>query len=292
MVRRWHVEWKKWCLVGVILILKAASTHGAPIEGVTPRTMFFLGTGVRFYVKNINKEDRASKGMDTTVRRLLLSYSFMPDVVATLNISYVERRMAGRSSEGPGDTWITVKYRFFHRDFPRGSTMVAVLGGIKLPTGSHTERDALGVLPHPVQPGTGSWDYLFGILGGHLTYRYNIEGGLRYRINTRGSGMKMANPIMYDLSVQWKFHPAFPVEASQINLGVELNGVWKGKNRMNDTPVMDTGGNVVLFSPGVQYILSERTLVEISYQVPVVKDTGRMEPVTENAILGGFRYIF
>ncbi len=276
----------------IIFMLGATSTYGAPIEGVTPRTMFFLGTGARLFVKGLHREDEEGRKMDITVKRLLLSYSFMPDVVATLNTGYVEKDMAGRSSEGVADTWLVAKYRFFHGDFPRGSTMASLLWGVKLPTGSHTERDARGTLPGPLQPGTGSWDFILGIAAGHLTYRYNIEGGLRYRVNTERAGVRTGNSLIYDISLQWKLHPAFPLEVSQLNLGVELNGVWKEKNRMGGTIITDTGGDVVLLSPGIQYILTERALVELSYQVPVVENARRGEFVTEEALLTGFRYIF
>lgn len=74
----------------------------------------------------------------------------------------------GVGGTGLGDTMILVKYRFYRRDSPRGTTQASVTFGPKLPTGlTHLNQANGDRLPATLQPGSGSTD-LF--LGANWTY--------------------------------------------------------------------------------------------------------------------------
>lgn len=61
---------------------------------------------------------------------------------------------------GMGDAMVLVKYRFYRRDSPRGTTQASVTFGPKLPTGRTDSPDAAGNrLPASLQPGSGSTDF-------------------------------------------------------------------------------------------------------------------------------------
>jgi hypothetical protein len=69
---------------------------------------------------------------------------------------------------GLGDAMALVKYRFYRRDSPRGTTQASVTFGPKIPTGRTNLTDAdANLLPTSLQPGSGSTD-LF--LGANWTY--------------------------------------------------------------------------------------------------------------------------
>jgi hypothetical protein len=69
---------------------------------------------------------------------------------------------------GLGDALVLVKYRFYRRDSPRGTTQASVTFGPKIPTGPTGLRNGQGnLLPAGLQPGSGSTD-LF--LGANWTY--------------------------------------------------------------------------------------------------------------------------
>jgi hypothetical protein len=60
---------------------------------------------------------------------------------------------------GLGDAMVLVKYRFYRRDSPRGTTQASVTFGPKLPTGRTDLTDTNGILlPASLQPGSGSTD--------------------------------------------------------------------------------------------------------------------------------------
>jgi hypothetical protein len=60
---------------------------------------------------------------------------------------------------GLGDMLLLIKYRFFRRDSPRGTSQASVTLGPKLPTGRTSLTGSNGVrLPPGLQPGSGSTD--------------------------------------------------------------------------------------------------------------------------------------
>src|SRR6516165_5863360 len=67
-----------------------------------------------------------------------------------------------------GDMMLLVKYRFYRRDSPRGTTQASVTAGPKLPTGSTSLTAPNGtLLPAGLQPGSGSTVFL---LAANWTY--------------------------------------------------------------------------------------------------------------------------
>jgi len=60
---------------------------------------------------------------------------------------------------GLGDAMLLIKYRFYRRDSPRGTTQASVTFGPKIPTGRTNLTGENGVrLPSSLQPGSGSAD--------------------------------------------------------------------------------------------------------------------------------------
>ena len=69
---------------------------------------------------------------------------------------------------GLGDVMALLKYRFYRRDSPRGTTQASVTLGPKIPTGRTDLRGGSGnLLPAGLQPGSGSTDLL---LAANWTY--------------------------------------------------------------------------------------------------------------------------
>ena len=76
---------------------------------------------------------------------------------------------------GLGDSMAVVKYRFYRRDSPRGTTQLSISGGAKIPTGRTDLRSSNGtLLPASLQPGSGSTD-LFLAANWTYTGLFNIK---------------------------------------------------------------------------------------------------------------------
>jgi hypothetical protein len=75
-------------------------------------------------------------------------------------------------------------------------------------------------------------------------------------------------------------------------LVVEMNGTWQARARRQGKEVPDTGGTTLSVSPGIQYFLSDRFLVEFSAPIPVVRALNGRQPEPGSTFLLGFRFLF
>src|SRR5271169_6240940 len=84
------------------------------------------------------------------------------DLAVLLPIVTNHYEMAGTPTVGGtglGDAMVLVKYRFYRRDSPRGTTQTSVTVGPKVPTGRTDLTGTNGsLLPAGLQPGSGSTD--------------------------------------------------------------------------------------------------------------------------------------
>jgi hypothetical protein len=109
------------------------------------------------------------------------TWGFYPNFDFTLGVPVVTNhfRMAGNTQTfggtNLGDTVLLVKYRFFRRDSPRGTTQASVTFGPKLPTGRTNLTNAVGEkLPAGLQLGSGSTDFFLSANWTH-TGLFNIR---------------------------------------------------------------------------------------------------------------------
>src|SRR6478735_212592 len=101
------------------------------------------------------------------------------------------------NSAGFGDVTMLGQYRF-HNNAQTG-TSAAVLFGFKAPTGSTNQRDAFGNLfEAEFQPGSGSWDGLFGAAFTKRAGRWSFDvSGLYYLISTGTQNTNLGDRFLF-----------------------------------------------------------------------------------------------
>ena len=107
------------------------------------------------------------------------TWGFHRDFDLTVLVPVVTNRFDSAGAQvggtGLGDAMLLMKYRFFRRDSPRGTTQASVTVGPKIPTGRTNVAESTGnLLPAGLQPGSGSTDLL---LAANWTYTglFNIR---------------------------------------------------------------------------------------------------------------------
>ena len=81
-------------------------------------------------------------------------------VLPIVTTQYTATGSPTQGGTGLGDAMVLVKYRFYRRDSPRGTTQASVTAGPKLPTGLTSLTGTNGsLLPAGLQPGSGSTDF-------------------------------------------------------------------------------------------------------------------------------------
>lgn len=202
----------------------------------------------------------------------LALFGIVPILDKTLEVrtpSGVQRRAAS----GAGDATILVRYTSYKRDAHLETVRIAPFAGIKAPTGSHDERDGLGVLPRPLQPGSGSWDLSAGMIVTRQTVSSELDASISYTINGRADHFELGDQGRVDLSLQRRL---FPRELGEgvphfLYAVVESNVIWQGRNKAGGSADPDSGGTTVYLAPGLQWV-SKRFVVEAAIQIPVAQD--------------------
>lgn len=278
------------------VLLSPLHLDAAPIQGLTPRTQFFLGTAVRSFVK----VSRAANGDDhlrVVQVPTIINYNLVTDAVATLVVPYVikERRLADkthRDVRGVGDIRLIGKYRFYREDAPLGSKQMALIGGLELPTGNTTKRKDGVRLPRPFQLGSGGVDPIFAFAAGWISGHHAVEGGAQVKYNSRHSEFRFGVTSNYDLSYAYRIFPGWPVPNAQLNFLLELNGEHRERNKSGSSKVRASGGDTIFLSPGIQYILFNNGLLESSVQLPVLDKVNGDQLHQDYRVLFGFRVLF
>ena len=278
------------------VFLQPVLLEAAPIQGLTPRTQFFLGTAVRNFVK-VSRASDGGERLQVVQIPTILNYNLATDAVITLAVPYVikEKKLVDGSHQdarGVGDIRLFGKYRFYRDDFPRGSKQMAATFGLELPTGA-TNKTKDGVkLPPPLQLGSGSVDPFFNVAAGWITAFHTVEGGVQFKYNSPHDGFRFGPVFNYDLSYSYSIYPGWPVPNAQLNLLLEFNGEHREPSTNRSGKVPNSGGDTIFLSPGIQYILFDNALVEASFQYPVVDEENGKQLNQDYRVLFGFRVLF
>jgi len=188
-----------------------------------------------------------------------------------------------KNDSGIGDLTLLARYTVYARDYPSGTARFAPLAGIKLPTGND-ELEPITTDSVDFQLGgvsTVTWD--FG--------RHEIDADVIYRIKTEAENFEKGDDLVYDLAYEFRVYPWTLPEVGVPNfiyLVAEANGVFSRKGKLNGITIDDSGGNIIFFSPGIQFA-TKRYILEASIQLPVIQDLNGNQVETDFVLTAGFR---
>jgi hypothetical protein len=169
-----------WLVLGILFCVSTARGQGAAPETAPP---LFPGGALISYnsiFTTRGQEVGISDAIPATARPTFshegdfnFTWGFYRNFDLTILVPIITNRFGMPAAPtvggtGLGDTMVLVKYRFYRRDSPRGTTQASVTFGPKLPTGLTTLTGTNGtLLPAGLQPGSGSTDFF---LAANWTY--------------------------------------------------------------------------------------------------------------------------
>ncbi len=280
---------------------------GQAIIAPSGRTMFHRGTLMHSFLI-VERATFQEGGQSTELTRYVMPvavvYGFYPQwtVVAVQSYTSVDisRRMGTETRKtnlnGLPDAQLTVQYDgLYSRNSPGGLTRLSGVFGVRLPTGA--DRFSAGAAA-----------YTAGLVFEKaVELNYVLTTDFQYTAATRNSqGVKMGNRARFDIVPAYflitqsepsspsgwlrrLYHQVFHNGAYFI---LELNGTWQAHTNSGGDKVANTGGTTLSISPGVQYFLSDRFLVEFSAPIPVVKALNGTQLELDSTFLFGFRVLF
>lgn len=278
-------------MVGVTAV--AAFAQGPPINTNTAFVVGLEGAAIRTFGKVITKSslyENGEKIADALDRQVtvfalpvMVPYEVIPNKLVVIGaIPFLNKEMKltkegnrqSRGDPGWGDLKLLAKYQFFQKDTKSSTLRMTFLGGIKLPTGKYNASDAGGPLPRPLQIGSGSFDFYGGPIFTYVQDQLGINTEINFRKNAEANDYQFGDILSANLALGYRILPkvyeTYPSPYATAYL--ELLSQFSGKDLENGAKLDNTGGSVVLLSPGLQYVLSRTFLLEASLQFPIFQD--------------------
>ncbi|MBI3854678.1 MAG: hypothetical protein HY293_03185, partial [Planctomycetes bacterium] len=165
---------------------------------------------------------------------------------------------------GMGDATLLGKYSLLN-----DPVELAVLAGIKIPTGNTGQHDnALALLEPDHQPGTGSWDPMPGVAAARQFELFSLGTSVLYRITSRGR---------HDFTPGQQLIFAVKGEYQILGLGkfprlygsVELSETFSAKDKVLGVKNQDTGGSIIGLGFGLRVRADEHMTVAMTFTVPL-----------------------
>jgi hypothetical protein len=225
-------------------------------------------------------------------------------------------------SAGVGDLSVLAQYRLLNNRTMQ--TELSLLLGLQLPTGDTSVNAAAGErFETEFQPGSGAWDGMFGLA---LTKRlglWSFDANVLYVLATEGAqDTDLGDRFQYNAALSYRlvgglWGPAGPMRAGALpepmyhggpkshthkhkhaheeapasqgpalDLVLELNGEWHARQEIAGVKDPNSGGNVVLLSPGLR-LSYERWSGFVSVGVPIVNDLNGLQAEPDWRVLTG-----
>jgi hypothetical protein len=171
---------------------------------------------------------------------------------------------------GITDMWVNAKYRVLKGSYGH----LAPIVGVKLPTGKDdaTAEGTNERLDPSLQPGTGAFDFRFGLAYTlEITSQVKVNTSASYILRTEGNDFRVGDRIDYGIAGIWRLmedRDQFP----QVSLIGEIDLVNNFKNEEGDHTIQNSGGTILFLSPGVAVGLNERVTLTVMPQFPVMQD--------------------
>jgi hypothetical protein len=198
---------------------------------------------------------------------------------------------------GIGDLSLLAKYRLTHGD---GGDF-ALIGGIKMPTGSTNERSDEGErLETEHQPGTGSWDQIFGASAGMDFGGLRLNASGLYQISGNGAqNTRLGDRAFGGISMSHRFGPpehhdhdtrgddhhedgeherAAPHGHQSWDAFAELTGEWEGRQTVDGEVEQESGGKSVWLTPGARFNAASGLSIAAAFGLPLWQDIRASHP--------------
>ena len=159
----------------IFLILTLRELAAAPITFNTALPVARDEKVVRIQTKlMLSTDDLSGADRDLTVWTIplviaygvtekLALFGILPVLDKEIMITSATGRLT-RGESGIGDFTAMARYTAWKIDAPGKTIRLAPFVALKMPTGEDRAEDSLGILPQPLQLGSGAWDYSLGMV--------------------------------------------------------------------------------------------------------------------------------
>lgn len=234
-------------------------------------------------------------GIDSVEARTMLTFGLTAKWNLELSAPWFwneNESPGGASDEGFGDVSLLIKRQIWKRDALQAQDRLSLIGGAIFPTGEHDTLDALGISrPARLSPGTGAFQFPFGILFNHDSSPGFFADAI-YTFKMEGDDYRYGDGLRYDLGLTYALWGGEPREHF-VWAVLELNGEWTDRDEFRGASLANTGGHLLWLSPGLRLVhWKGHVSMDLSYQFPIITDLNGNQADPEGSWLLGFRLTF
>ena len=231
------------------------------------------------------EEHSASEKNDSRRLDLYLGWTPLDRVTLTLNVPFAFNHITeiegedkqGFSLSGIGDVSLLGSVVLWRNRDVLPSTWLEGRAFLKTPTGNSNQR-VHGVQDPHLQPGTGSWDFGFGMAAAHQLPLASLYASAFYRVNTQGSlDYEYGDAALANAAVLVPLEPVTGVPwLAPFSSGAELNYRWAQRDEFQGATYKDSGGSILYATPSLRLALPALAIGErlppslrFSVQIPL-----------------------
>ncbi len=300
-----HVKGPVWFSVLAAVASMATLSGSESVAQITTNTALPVGKGqtiIRFQSKLLRKTVAGMpEGPEVNVFAVplvlvhgptakLALFTVIPYFNKNLDMPTPDGRVS-RSASGIGDVRMFARYEIYQHNVRGKTTRLAPFAGIDVPTGSTNVSDDLGLLPRPLQLGTGSWNPFAGLVFSRQTLAWQVDVSASYQRKTEASDFRFGDVARLDVAGKVRILPRSLGSGlpSFVYANLETNLIYEDKSQAGGDEQTNSGGTTWFLAPGIQYA-SVRTILEAAIQVPVVYNPNGSAPGTDYIVTLSMRY--
>jgi len=198
----------------IMTALLLFSAHQAEAAPITFNTALPVSAEEWIIRQQLIYGEGGAAGKDSESGRsvTVFGYGVTPDLTLFGVVPFSDKNLdtAGgteRDASGLGDIQLMARYTVYQHDFKAGTFRISPFAGVETPTGENEERDAQGLLPPSLQPGSGSWDALGGVVASYASIDLNMDAQLYWQGNNEADNIERGDVFKADLSIQPRLYP-------------------------------------------------------------------------------------
>ncbi len=309
MSREWAKRWAVLLLLLGSVRVSSPQLRAQAIIAPGGRTLFNRESMIRSFVEVRHLSVRTPDGRTVDVTQyitpLALVYAFRPKCQVIIAQPYITADITSRAGNqttrqdlnGLGDSQLIVQYDgLYSHNAPGGLTRLSGVFVLQAPTGADRFSPR-------------AFQYTGGLVFEKVAkLKYAFTADFEYTVATENrQGVSVGNGAQFDLVPAYFIIPREAPAANASGLRktlhrvfrnggfaiLEFNGTSQVHAFARDTGMIpNTGGTTLAISPGVQYFVGRRFLVECSAPIPVVKNLNGVQPRLDSSFLLGFRWLF
>lgn len=208
--------------------------------------------------------------------RITLSVSYAPSEkwIIAVSVPFVDKEvvrfdLSRETGSGVGDTDLTARWYLSHSR----RHLWGMQFGVRLPTSSEQTSNGQ-TIDFDAQPGAGATIPNLGLWYGYFrapVFLYS-SAVFMHAIDTGYQGYEAGDGLLLTGLAQYGFRD------NQLALSFSLDGRWKKQDLFFGEPDVDSGGLLIMATPGISWTPVTNLIFNASYQIPAIENlNGRQE---------------